>query len=70
MIATEDHYIKVTEKELASLIRRSIGKPIDIAFGIGGTALKWTKGEKMPWYVKKLGLMRGVMNENMNGAGI
>jgi hypothetical protein len=62
------HLIPVDEGELATLIRDC--KFVELAFGVGGCALKWTDGTPMPEAVERLGLMRGVMNENMDGAGI
>ncbi len=43
---------------------------VHLDFGPGWVALKWKKGTPMPPEVRQLGLMRGVLNENMYGAGI
>jgi hypothetical protein len=70
-IATERHLFPVREGETAKLIEMSTGQsPLALAFGTGGAALIWEAGQPMPWYVEQLGLMRGVLNENMDGAGI
>jgi hypothetical protein len=68
MVATENHRIEVTEDELAALLR-SVGY-VDLEFGPGWSSLVWRKGEEMPAAVRHLGLMRGVLNENTDGAGI
>jgi hypothetical protein len=60
--------IEVTEQELVELIRRF--ERLDLVFGPGWVGLKWEEGEPIPEAVKYLGLMRGVLNENMDGAGI
>ncbi len=72
MTATKTRLIPVTEAELVALTYKAVGnwKPLDIAFGTGGCALRWPDGEPMPWYVEALGMMRGVLNENCDGAGI
>ena len=62
------HLIPVDAKELAVLIRES--PQVDLAFGVGGAALRWQGGEPMPDSVRRLCLMRGVLNENCDGAGI
>lgn len=62
------HLISVSEKELAELIEK-VGL-VDLTFGIGGCALRWVDGQPMPDAVEYLGMMRGVLNENMDGAGI
>lgn len=66
--AVRTHLIPVSERELAELLRA--GCRLDLAFGTGGSALKWTDNEPMPEAVKRLGAMRGIANENMHGAGI
>lgn len=66
---TKDHYIPITEQELAKLIEQC-GFVTDVGFGTGGLALVWKAGEPMPAAVRRLGLMRGVLNENCEGAGI
>ena len=60
--------IPVTEKETADLMRKC--ETVQLAFGTGGAALVWQEGEPMPPAVRQLGLMRGVLNQNMDGAGI
>lgn len=70
MIATEDYTIELNEGETAELIRRSNGRVVSLAFGISGCALKWMQGEPPPWAVQELAKMRGVDEENTNGAGI
>ncbi len=72
MVATKTHLIPVTEAELVALTNKTVenGQPLDIAFGTGGCALRWSEGKPMPWYVEALGVMRGVLNENCDGAGI
>jgi hypothetical protein len=68
MVASETHRIPITEKETTELIRQ--GLAVNLAFGPGGVALIWEKGTMMPPAVRHLGLMRGVLNENVDGAGI
>ncbi len=68
MIATTDHRIEVTGDELSKLIK-AVGY-VDCDFGPGWVALAWREGEQMPEAVRRLGLMRGVLNENEDGAGI
>lgn len=55
-----------TEHELAELLRTC--KTVHCVLGTG--ALIWDTSKPMPEAVRQLGLMRGVMNENMDGAGI
>ena len=63
--------VPVTEVELAQLIRQSVcGRQVNLAFGTGGVALMWKHDDPMPWCVELLGRMRGVLNENCQGAGI
>lgn len=57
----------VNDSELATLIRESFQRPLDIAFGSGGAALRWEDGKPTPWYVERLGELRGVLNENGSG---
>lgn len=66
------HFIPVSTAELTDLIHRSPvgGKALEIVFGVGGAAIEWDGSEPMPWYLEQLGLMRGVLNENCEGAGI
>lgn len=62
--------LPVNDDELTSLLYEANGRPVNLAFGVGGAALKVPQGEPLPWYVERLGLMRGVLNENCDGAGI
>jgi hypothetical protein len=62
--------IPVSESELAVLIRESDGRHLHLAFGTGGAALEWNTKEGIPWYITRIGMMRGVLNENCAGAGI
>lgn len=55
-----------TEKELAELIRTC--DQVHCELGTG--ALIWDTSKPMPRAVRQLGLMRGVLNQNMDGAGI
>lgn len=57
----------VNDKELVILITESMQRPVDIAFGSGGAALKWEDGEPIPWYIERLGEIRGVLHENGSG---
>ena len=66
--ATKDHTIPVTEDELAWLIGKIV--TVDLTFGLNRTALVWRQGELMPEAVRLLGLKRGVLNENLERAGI
>lgn len=60
--------IPLGEGELAELIKT--GLHLHCAFGIGGAALIWEPDTPMPEAVRRLGLIRGVLNQNMEGAGI
>lgn len=60
--------IQVTEDELAELIRSC--QTVSLAFGPGWVGLKYDETLPMTEAVKRLGLMRGVLNENCEGAGI
>lgn len=64
----EDIFIVLNDDEMVKLIQ--MGHQVEAAFGPGWVALKWKVGEPMPETVQALGLMRGVLNENMYGAGI
>jgi hypothetical protein len=68
MIADKDYIIPVNAEESVKLIQQ-IGR-VEFVFGTGGCALVWKKGEPLSPAIALLGLMRGVTNENMNGAGI
>ena len=58
----------VSEEELADLMRNC--EVVQCTFGPGGVALEWLHGHPMPAAVKRLGLMRGVLNRNTDGDGI
>ena len=58
----------LTEAEFNQVLKRT--SVVDAAFGPGGAALVWNKSEPMPDAVRQLGLIRGVLNQNMDGAGI
>ena len=60
--------IPVSEDELVKLIKD--GRMVSLAFGTGGAALEWDTEGPTPWYITAIGLMRGVLNENCEGAGI
>lgn len=73
MKATKDELIPLVDGELEKLMYASIdgGFAIDTTLGYHGRcSLIWKKGQEMPKAVELLGLMRGVLNENTNGAGI
>lgn len=72
MKAFKQHLIPLVDGELEKLMEASVeGRfHIDLAFGTGGCALKWNEGQEMPKAVELLGFMRGVLNENTDGAGI
>jgi hypothetical protein len=61
-------YVPVSEIEMVALMERF--ESVSFAFGSGGAALKWEKGTPMPDTVRHVGLMRGVLNQNTDGAGI
>lgn len=60
--------VPISEKEAVALLHKGI--IIEVAFGTGGMALKYVKGQPLSPALKELGFMRGVLNENMEGAGI
>lgn len=66
------HLFPLTEEENVALLYAAVEKRfyVDLAFGTGGAALIWRKGEPMPEAVKHLAHLRGVLVENMDGAGI
>lgn len=72
MVASKDKLFPLTDGELAWLIEQisATGHHLDISFGVGGAALNWKAGTPMPEAVQLLGLKRGVLNENLDGAGI
>lgn len=64
-------YIPLSEGESAWLIRTAGNRnPVCFAFGPSGVALEWRAGQPMPDAVRRLGMKRGVLNQNMEGAGI
>ena len=67
MIATERHLVEITQEEHIHLIHncRSVLTTLGPC-----VRLIWEKGEEMPEAWRVLGLMRGVLNENLEGAGI
>ncbi len=69
MIATKKHVIPVTQAEMVWLVHNCKGGA-HFAFGTGGAAVVWEEGEAMPEDVRQLLTKRGVLNENMEGAGI
>jgi hypothetical protein len=60
--------IEITEKETIALMRKGI--TIEVDFGPAWMALRWKEGQPMPKTIREIYLMRGTLNENMNGAGI
>lgn len=68
----KEQRFRVTEAELVKLIHMAAdnGMTVSMAFGPGWSDLTWTDGEPMPKAVKCLLMMRGVLNENTDGAGI
>jgi hypothetical protein len=61
----------VSDSEMVDLIDQSTnGKAVQFAFGTGGAALEFDDEQPLPWYVERLGLLRGVLNQNCEGAGI
>lgn len=57
--------------ELAKLMRElPTGTHIMTGFGPAGVWLKWDDAQPMPLAVRRLRLMRGIDNENTEGAGI
>lgn len=62
------HIIRVTDKELAELIH--VVGSVDLVFGPSGVWLEHRDGEPVSEAIQHLGKMRGVTNQNMDGAGI
>lgn len=58
----------LTEAEFVQVMKRT--NEVNATFGPSGAALIWDKSEPMPEAVRQLGLIRGVLNQNMDGAGI
>ena len=57
--------------DLSYLIRTLPSRThIDLAFGIGWVSLKYDTSQPMTPAVRALGLLRGVLNENLDGGGI
>lgn len=46
--------------EVATLIRESLGRCVDISFGPKGAWVDWDTDKPIPWYVARLGQLRGV----------
>jgi hypothetical protein len=64
-------HIPVSEFESVRLLEQSARRgSVSLAFGTGGVALIWDLTRPMPWSVRALGLMRGILNENTEGLGI
>jgi hypothetical protein len=61
-----------TAQELTKLLRMNVGQPgpITLEFGPGWTSLEWDTDSPMPPVVRNLLMLRGVLNENCDGAGI
>jgi hypothetical protein len=68
MIATKRHTVEITEEETVWLLHK-LGE-VSFAFGPNYAALVWEKDEPMPEALRLIGLKRGVLNENCDGAGI
>lgn len=65
------HRFPVTEEEAVKLIHHTIGgEHVQFAFGPGWMGLEWEEGTEMSEALKYLLLIRGVTNENTEGAGI
>jgi hypothetical protein len=63
--------IVLEESETVALIYEAgIENPLCLSFGPGWVALKNPQDRPMSFAVKKLLAMRGISNENTNGAGI
>lgn len=71
-VASRNYHLEISEVEMVKLLRGLAegGHVLSCGFGIGWTALDWEKGTPMPESVRQLGLLRGILNENMSGAGI
>ena len=64
----DEKLIPITEQEAVSIVQA--GLMLKVKFGPGWMALTWKPGDAMPAAVRHVGLLRGVINENMSGAGI
>jgi hypothetical protein len=71
-VASEDYLFMLTEEESVWLMyaTASQGIVLNCSFGPGWLALNWEKGQPRPEPVRLLGLRRGVLNQNVDGAGI
>lgn len=63
-----EQVIQIEEDELVKLINS--GCVVDAAFGTGGVALTYDDEKPYPDCVRQLLLIRGILNENCDGAGI
>jgi hypothetical protein len=61
-------FLRITEHEACEIIKA--GMVLEAAFGPGWLALQWDESKPMPEIVKFVLSMRGLLNENMDGAGI
>ncbi len=65
------HTMILKEGDLPKLMHTLPSRtPIHLEFGPAGSWLKWNDEQPMPEAVKLLRLMRGIDNENLEGAGI
>jgi hypothetical protein len=62
------HFIPLRDGETEALLSK-LGY-VELGFGPRGAWLTWEEGTEMPPAVRELGMMRGVLNENCQGAGI
>lgn len=60
--------IPLKNGEMVEIMKK--GHFIDCAFGVGGVSLKYDTALPMSDAVDHLLMMRGILNENMHGAGI
>ena len=59
---------KITEKETIEIMHAGI--TIEADFGPSFVALTWDTAKPFPESIKRLMLIRGISNQNMDGAGI
>ena len=65
------HRIPVSEEEAIKLIYHTIGGDhVQFAFGPGWMGLEWKEGTEPSEALEHLPLIRGITNENTEGAGI
>jgi hypothetical protein len=65
------HRLGLDDGELAAIMKATGNyEVIALGFGPAGVWLEWDDTQPMPRAVELLGLMRGVLNENCEGAGI